>query len=149
MLSGELDAVVTEPYRTPRRRLPVLEDLRVASPCDVSWDEMVGNGRARHCAKCAKQVFNISAMKRADAELFLLEHVDGECVRFFRRHDGTLLTADCPVGVRMRHRARVFAALLTTTFFGLLALIGVVKPCLVTKVSTAVQGGSTTQGFAP
>jgi hypothetical protein len=124
---SEADAVVAGAYRTGSKRvLPRLDDIRVAAPCDVSWDEMVGNGRARHCDQCKKQVFNISAMSRADAEVLLREHV-GICVRFYRRFDGTVMTSDCPVGIRHRLSARAIKALITTAALGALAVIGIRK----------------------
>ena len=104
------NAPTASAYRTPRRELPVLEDLRVAAPCDVTWDSMLGNGRARHCAKCDKDVFNISGMTRAEAQSFLLDRAGGACIRFYRRADGTVMTSDCPVGVRKK-RVRHLAVL--------------------------------------
>jgi hypothetical protein len=114
-------------YRAPaaRRRLPTLDDLRVASPCSVPWDSMTGNGRVRSCAQCSKQVFNISNMSRADAEVLLREHVEGVCVRFYRRLDGTILTTDCPVGIRSRLSHMVLTSAVVTVAAGILALVGI------------------------
>jgi hypothetical protein len=92
------------------RRLPTLDDVKVASPCSARWDEMVGDARVRFCAHCEKNVFNLSAMTRPEAEALLAEKEGEMCVRFYRRADGTMLTADCPVGVR-RKRVRRIAAL--------------------------------------
>jgi hypothetical protein len=127
------------------RRLPTLDTLRVASPCDVAWDTMVGNGRVRHCAECQKQVFNISAMPRADAEVLLRERTEGVCVRFYRRFDGTILTSDCPVGVRALVRVRALTATMTALIVGCLAFLG--WDLTACKVVTHVDG-STTQGFS-
>ena len=93
-------------------RLPiVLDELRVASPCSADWDEMAGDERARFCGKCEKNVYNLSSMSRADAESLVREKEGRLCVRFFRRTDGTMLTADCPEGVRRKRlRQRVWAA---------------------------------------
>ncbi len=88
----------------------LLDRVRVASPCSAKWDDMVGDERERFCLSCDKQVFNISAMARAEAEAFLAARVGSKtCVRFFRRADGTILTDDCPTGVR-RKRLRVLGA---------------------------------------
>src|SRR3954465_2271982 len=51
-----------------RRRLPVLDDIRVAAPCSASWDQMVGDARVRACAECNKNVYNLSDMTRDEAE---------------------------------------------------------------------------------
>ena len=94
-----------------RRAAPIrLDELRVAAPCKVPWDSMKGDDRARDCAKCEKTVYNISSMTRAEAEDFLAARGAATCVRFFRRADGTILTADCPVGVKRRRRKLVLAA---------------------------------------
>jgi hypothetical protein len=94
-----------------RRAAPIrLENLRVAAPCKVPWDSMTGDDRARDCAKCEKTVYNISSMTRAEAEEFLAARGASACVRFFKRADGTILTADCPVGVKKRRRKLALTA---------------------------------------
>lgn len=105
-VDGQLGARVGAPKR---RVLPMLlDDLRVASPCNESWDEMLGDERVRFCTSCEKNVFNLSAMSRDEAEALLAERTEGElCVRFYRRADGTVLTSDCPVGVRKRRVRRL------------------------------------------
>lgn len=109
-LAGELRQV-EERIKT-RTRLPMLDQVRVASPCNASWDEMLGDDRVRFCTSCEKNVFNLSAMTREDAERLLAERMSGElCVRFHQRADGTVMTQDCPVGVsRKRRKLAVLAA---------------------------------------
>lgn len=81
--------------------------LHVASPCLASWDAMSGDNRVRFCGACRKHVYNLSDLPAADAQA-LLHATEGKvCVRFFRRADGTVLTADCPVGVRETLRKRL------------------------------------------
>ncbi|MFT3766994.1 MAG: hypothetical protein QM820_15970 [Minicystis sp.] len=90
------------------RRLPLLDDIRIASPCDASWEDMTGDGRVRFCGSCQKHVYNIIAMTRGEAESLLAAH-EGEgsiCLRLYQRADGTVITADCPEGVRRRRRRR-------------------------------------------
>jgi hypothetical protein len=84
------------------RALPALDHLRVASPCKADWDGMLGDDRVRFCAQCGKNVYNLSDMAREEAEAFLREIEAAPCVRFYRRADGTVLTTDCPVGVRRK-----------------------------------------------
>jgi hypothetical protein len=92
-------------------RLPVvLEAIRVASPCNAGWDNMVGDDRVRFCGKCEKNVYNLSALTRSEAEALVREKEGLMCVHLYRRADGTVLTADCPDGVeRKRLRQRVWA----------------------------------------
>jgi hypothetical protein len=109
-LEGELRHV--EDRIKARTRLPMLDNVRVASPCNASWDEMLGDDRVRFCTSCEKNVFNLSAMGREDAERLLAERMNGElCVRFYQRADGTVMTQDCPVGVtKKRRKLAVLAA---------------------------------------
>lgn len=95
---------------TPRSKktLPILDnldDLRVATPCHADWDQMTpvsasDGSRARFCGSCEKNVYDLSAMTRADAMALIERHEGQCCVRFYQRADGTVLTEDCPVGVR-------------------------------------------------
>ena len=84
--------------------LPLLEDVQVASPCTESWADMQGDADTRFCTKCEKHVHNLSMMSREEAEAVIAASAGKDlCVRLYRRADGTVLTQDCPVGVR-RHR---------------------------------------------
>lgn len=95
---------------TPRSKktLPILDnldDLRVATPCHADWDQMTpvsasDGSRARFCGSCEKNVYDLSAMTRVDAMALIERHEGQCCVRFYQRADGTVLTEDCPVGVR-------------------------------------------------
>lgn len=96
-----------------RRALPFLNEVRVATPCTASWDEMVGDERSRFCAGCQKDVFDLSGMSGEQAEAFVRERAaipEKTCIRFYRRTDGTVMTNDCPTGVARRRR-RVVAGM--------------------------------------
>lgn len=96
----------------PKRALPMLDDLRVASPCKASWDEMLGDARVRFCLSCEKNVYNLSSMTREEAEALLHERLGNElCVRFYRRADGTILTQDCPEGAKRKRRKKLAIAI--------------------------------------
>lgn len=90
-----------------KRSLPMLDQVKIASPCNADWNQMQGDDKSRYCGKCEKNVYNLSAMTKEDAELLILEKEGNLCVRLYRRTDGTVLTEDCPVGVR-RKRLRLF-----------------------------------------
>jgi len=77
-----------------------LENVRVASPCTASWEQMTGDDRVRHCQDCKLNVYNLSEMTRKDAERLIARSEGRLCVRFYRRADGTILTRDCPRGLR-------------------------------------------------
>jgi hypothetical protein len=98
----------------------LLDGLTIASPCTVSWDSMTGDERVRACAQCRLNVYNLSEMTKADAENLIREKEGRLCVRFFRRADGTILTKDCPVGLRA---ARLKMARLAASAVALVAVI--------------------------
>ena len=77
-----------------------LETIQVAKPCRADWDAMTGDAQVRHCGSCRQNVYNLSEMTRAQAEAVILEHEGHLCVRCYTRADGTVLTQDCPVGLR-------------------------------------------------
>lgn len=95
-----------------RRTLPLLDSVRVASPCQAKWDEMIGDERKRFCLSCDKHVYNISALPREEAEQFLADQAGGEvCIRYYQRADGTIMTSDCSVGVKKKQRKKAAIAI--------------------------------------
>jgi hypothetical protein len=91
-----------------------LDVVRLASPCNVPWDAMSGDARFRFCPQCRLNVFNLSEMTRKEAEALVLQAEGRLCIRFYRRTDGTILTSDCPVGVRAVRRKRALLAAMAT-----------------------------------
>jgi hypothetical protein len=93
-----------------RAKLPVLPNIRVASPCPADWNQMTGDDRVRACAQCNKSVYNLSNMTRDEAEALIVAKEGKLCVRYFQRKDGTILMKDCVVGVAQKRKRRVIAA---------------------------------------
>ena len=91
-----------------------LSNIRIASPCPAEWNKMVGDERVRHCAECNLNVYNLSAMTECQARQFLGGNSGKRvCLRFYRRADGTIVTQDCPWGLRaLKRRATRFASAL-------------------------------------
>src|SRR6185436_16444488 len=91
--------------------------LRIATPCPISWEQMTGDNRVRFCDHCQLNVYNISELSRSEAERLIGSTEGRLCARLFRRADGTVLTKDCPVGLRALRRrvakrtAAIFAAI--------------------------------------
>ena len=107
----ELAAIEARLAHQTARRLPLLDRVSIAAPCTASWDAMTGDGRVRFCESCEKNVYNLSAMARDEAERLLAEREGSICVRLYQRADGTVMTTDCPVGVKRRLRRRTAIAL--------------------------------------
>lgn len=98
-----------------------LNDIQVAKPCAASWDEMNGNDSIRFCSLCQLNVYNLSDLTKTEAEKLINQTEGRLCIKFYRRADGTVLTQDCPVGVRaFRKRVSKIAA---TAFSTLLSLL--------------------------
>lgn len=92
-----------------------LDRVRIAAPCSADWAAMTpspASPHARRCAECRQEVFDVSDMTRAEALALLSEHAGARppCLRLYQRADGTVLTADCPVGLAARVRRRVAGA---------------------------------------
>jgi len=96
-----------------------IDRLRIATPCPISWDQMTGDNRVRHCDHCQLNVYNISELSPIEAEALIASTEGRLCARLFRRADGTILTKDCPVGLRAlrmrvsKRAAAVFAAIVS------------------------------------
>lgn len=109
------------------RSLPVLDNVRIAAPCDKAWNAMPGDDRTRYCDACEKNVFNLVGMGHDDAMQLIHEKEGNLCVRLYQRSDGTLLTGDCPVGLRALRRK-------------LRRAVGVVVACLTFLITVATFG---------
>jgi hypothetical protein len=140
-----------------------LDHVTVAAPCNVGWDNMVGNERVRFCGQCNLNVYNLSAMPKSEAERLVSQTEGRLCVRYYRRTDGTILTKNCPVGLRALKRrvSRIASASLSAAlsfFAGILAatglrerpLIPVATQGQVIKVKeTMPESESVTGAYAP
>ena len=115
-----------------------LNNVRVASPCPADWDQMLGNDRSRFCGQCNLNVYNLSAMSRSEAEDFIARSEGRVCIRYYRRKDGSIITENCPVGLRalrkkMSYVARAIASAVIAlmTGIGLSYLVSRLRPVTV------------------
>jgi hypothetical protein len=112
-----------------------LSRVRVAAACKADWDEMIGTERVRFCGQCSLNVYNLSAMTRDQAESVIAANEGRLCVRFYRRRDGSIITQDCPVGLRavrarLSYWTKAFAAAALTLLgaIGFQSLLSVFHP---------------------
>jgi len=77
-----------------------LDHVQVAAPCKADWNQMIGSEQMRFCNQCNLNVYNLSGMTRDEAECIIARNEGRLCVRFYRRADGSIITSDCPVGLR-------------------------------------------------
>jgi hypothetical protein len=102
-----------------------LKHVKVAAPCSADWDAMIGNDRARFCGQCSLTVYNLSAMTKWEAESFIAGSEGRVCIRYYRRADGSILTDNCPVGLRaIRRRVSYVKKAVTSAVLSFLAGLG-------------------------
>ena len=102
-----------------------LKGVRVASPCKADWEKMVGDERVRFCGQCSLNVYNLSGMTRREAERLVASAEGRLCVRYYRRADGSILTRNCPVGLRaVKQRVTRVAGAALSAVLGFFAGIG-------------------------
>jgi len=98
---------------------------------------MIGSEQMRFCGQCNLNVYNLSGMTRDAAESLIARNEGRLCVRFYRRADGSILTRDCPVGLRaIRDRVSYWTKAIIAAALTFLATVGFYKL-------------SNTQPFAP
>ena len=97
-----------------KKSIVSIDNIKVASPCPANWSEMKGDARTRFCSQCNLNVYNLSAMTRSEATAFVAQAEGRVCVKFYQRKDGTIITNDCPVGLKLiRQRlARIISTVL-------------------------------------
>lgn len=102
-----------------------LDNVRIAAPCSADWDNMFGNERLRFCEQCQLNVYNLSEMSKAEAERLIGQTEGRLCVRFYRRQDGSIITQNCPLGLRaIKRRLSRAAAAVATSVLSFIAGIG-------------------------
>ena len=103
-----------------------LDRVRVAAPCSADWERMTGDAQIRFCDQCSLNVYNLSGMTKREAEALITSSEGRLCVRFYRRTDGTILTENCPVGLRaLKRRASRIANATISSIIGFLSGFGI------------------------
>src|SRR2546430_6436464 len=108
-----------------RRFKHPLNHVEVAAPCKADWDQMIGSEQMRFCGQCNLNVYNLSGMTRVEAESLIARNEGRLCVRFYRRTDGSIITRDCPVGLRaIRDRVSYWTRAVGAAALTFLATVG-------------------------
>lgn len=124
-----------------------LDRVRVAAPCSADWNRMMGDERVRFCHQCSKNVYNLSSMTKREAEALITRAEGRLCVRYYQRGDGSILTSNCPVGLRHLKRrasrsARAVASAVLSFFAGLGLYAGLRRDDPVIMGTMPIQGYS-------
>lgn len=103
-----------------------LSHVRISAPCRADWERMRGNERVRFCDGCSMNVYNLSNMTKKDAESLILSTEGRLCVRYYHRADGTILTGNCPVGLRaLKRRVSGFSRAVVSSVLSFIAGVAV------------------------
>ena len=102
-----------------------LNTIKIATPCKADWEKMEGDDRVRHCQQCNLNVFNISEMSQKEAHELIQNKTGRLCIQMYRRKDGTVITNDCPVGLRRLKKAYQRCAVAA---MGMFAWMGIMAP---------------------
>lgn len=78
----------------------MIDNIRIASPCTADWEQMQGDDRVRHCDACNLNVYNLAAFTESEIRALVANRKGRLCGRIYQRRDGTVLTQNCPVGLR-------------------------------------------------
>lgn len=73
--------------------LPILDTLRIAEPCDASWEAM-GSGAVRRCDLCDLEVWDLASLTEAQVRGALALRGERFCARVTRGADGAVQTRD-------------------------------------------------------
>ncbi len=116
---------------------------------------MSGDDRVRHCSLCSLNVYNFAEMTRAEIQSLLVRSEGRVCARLYRRADGTVITRDCPRGLRaVGQRVSRVAAAAIAALFSLSAFASDGKTCEKarvkkgSKVKLAIEQAKTPQKAA-
>lgn len=138
-----------------------LDQVGIASPCPMRWEELDGDERKRFCGHCSLHVHNLSAMQRDEAESFLEEQSQEGgrvCVTFQQRGDGSVVSAAAPsatqdlIGARAGRFGRALGAA-ASLLFALFPFLAACRPSegpkddATTSVDSQVEGTGTDCGI--
>jgi hypothetical protein len=71
-----------------------LPQLRIATPCPMSWDSMRGDYRSRFCDRCQLHVHNVSSLTTREAKALVSSSPGRLCLNGYVRPDGELVTQE-------------------------------------------------------
>jgi len=97
-------------------------ELRISSPCPMSWNDLSGNDRIRYCGKCKLNVYNLADMEPQEVEAIVRKTEGRLCGRLYLRGDRTASLRDCPSSAKrvLFRRIVATASVLALALFGFL-----------------------------
>ena len=63
-------------------RKELIQQLRIAGPCEVEWDSMIGNDRVRFCEHCRLSVHHVDSLNRKQVRRLIARSHGRLCVNY-------------------------------------------------------------------
>src|SRR5262249_35287043 len=90
-------------------------------------------------------VYNLSDMSKAEAERLIGQAEGRLCVRYYKRRDGSIITQNCPVGLRaIKRRLSRIATAVASSLLSFFAAIGFYR--IVDEARPQVMGTMVVEG---
>jgi hypothetical protein len=96
------------------KRKTFLDLVRIPTPCEKLWDEMLGDEKIRHCIYCDKDVHNLSEISSKEAEKLIFKSKGRVCVRMTRDESGKIVTSDQKY-YQIKRKTKFAASVLSVT----------------------------------
>lgn len=92
-------------------------ELRISTPCPMTWDSLKGDDRVRYCGQCRLNVYNLADMPKDEVEA-LVRRTEGRlCGTLYMRGDRTATVRPCR-GAAVRKRIRALVTMSTLLLLG-------------------------------
>ena len=112
-----------------------LDRLQVPNPCPADWQQMTGDEAIRFCDTCNKQVYNLSAMTRLQAEALVSAKGGHLCIRFTRNAGGTMANSR-PLSELPQPRYQITSRRASPIASAILSAIVATTPCIAVASQT-------------
>jgi Carboxypeptidase regulatory-like domain/Ankyrin repeats (3 copies)/Ankyrin repeat len=106
-------------------RKDLFQQLRIASPCSVEWDSMIGNDRVRFCEHCRLSVHHIDSLNRKQIRRLIARSHGRVCVNYTRPHQ---TQTTLPILHKIGRRTSALAAGAFSATLGLSAATASTQP---------------------
>jgi hypothetical protein len=99
--------------------------VTIKTPCSVAWEEWKEGETVRFCDQCKLNVHNLSTKSDKEVKELLKNKTGRLCVFMYKRQDGSVVTDNCPVSLRMlRTKIRAWVACLLLLLTWVFPLLG-------------------------
>ena len=106
----------------------ILDSICIAMPCSVDWNEMKGDNKVRLCGGCNKNVYNLSAMSKSEAEE-VLSGPTLPCIQIMRSNEGAIVVDETAILTQGKSNViRGFWSYGKTAVSAVLSLIATLAP---------------------